>query len=373
MDIDIKILNKPFPIYTERAQFDKLVAELGTYDNFKDKFNSMTQEELEKWTLVFSEVKNSTVMSAVSTLFMKNRTKFWTSKKYSLLWHKKNVKQSLTESLNEQKIIKYNANFLYTYLAKKYIEKYGEDDALCSNGWMNVIPEAGKQCITDILWLFPLSPKQMGISPCLDCNVQEFWIAIPDIADNKKMLAQAIKLFGFSLSHEEESAIRTEQFGTPWIILTFEADFQGYVNENIYKNCKYLYHVSPSKYEHRILNQGLVPYSKNNWYLYPPRVYLLFDKIYKNETGQEHVADRNVFIDIAKQLVEARIMTKNQYVNDYEYTVYRIKVKELDGAMKFTYDQNFWPLGIFTANNIPPSVIEVCDRFNVEKETNPSQ
>lgn len=182
MDIDIEILNKPFPIYTERAQFDKLVAELGTYDNFKDKFNSMTQEELEKWTLVFSEVKNSTVMSAVSTLFMKNRTKFWTSKKYSLLWHKKQ--------------------------------------------------EAIKQCITDIIWLFPISPKQIAISDCFDCDVQKFWITIPNIADNKKMLVHAIKLFGFDLSYEEVSTVITKHFKTPWIILTFEADFREY-NKNI--------------------------------------------------------------------------------------------------------------------------------------------
>jgi len=146
-----------------------------------------------------------------------------------------------------------------------------------------------------------------------------------------------------------------------WIAIQFEPKFQDVINYKIIHNHKYLYHLSPTKYENKILKNGLIPKSKNDKFNYPYRVYLLMDK---NETFN---INKTYLISVAKMLLNSRTsLITNQYINDNEYTIYQIDISKLNKNINFYYDANLYPLSIFTVDNINPNAIQIIDRIKLK-------
>ena len=102
----------------------------------------------------------------------------------------------------------------------------------------------------------------------------------------------------------------------------------------------YLYHVSPAKYDERILKIGLIPKSKSKLANHPERIYLT-----KTEKDAEFLADKFTTFD------------------GYGiYTIYKIDIHKLiqqNKNIKFYKDPAFPERGIYVTVNIPPSCIQV--------------
>lgn len=105
----------------------------------------------------------------------------------------------------------------------------------------------------------------------------------------------------------------------------------------------YLYHVSPTKYEDRILKIGLIPKSKNKIATHPERIYLT-----KTEEDAEFLADKFTELD-----------------NTKTYNIYQIDLHALlkhNKNVKFYKDSAFTDKGIYTTVNIPPNCIHLVKK-----------
>ena len=77
------------------------------------------------------------------------------------------------------------------------------------------------------------------------------------------------------------------------------------VTDKIYSECKYLYHITKSKYVNKILNFGLQPKSHSKKAYHPERIYLLSDKVaYSDINKYKKMLDGDVIIriDLSKTL-----------------------------------------------------------------------
>jgi hypothetical protein len=144
-----------------------------------------------------------------------------------------------------------------------------------------------------------------------------------------------------------------------WVSIQFEPKFQEIITQELKNNHNFLYHISPTKYEQKILKYGLIPKSKNNKFNYPYRVYLLMDK------NNNFNLTKSYLISVTKMLLNTKLnIVKNQYFNDNNFTLYKIDISKLKNNINFYYDANFYPLSIFSTDNINPEAIEIVDHIN---------
>ena len=334
-----------------------------SYNEFIAKFESMTLEELQTWDVLYSFMHYS-IMSHLNIMF-KNNT-FKTASPYCLLGtHSMPIKRKIFEG----EVLTMTHERVMHMLVKNFVKKHPEDVPYAPE-WCTPLVNAGQYCAEEITRNFPFSPKQIGLELGIYVDdISKIFIAIPDIEDNKSVITKAMSFFGYFLLEDVYNEHRSKAYGTPWHVLTFSPKFQRYVTEQIFKNNKFLYHISPSKFEHKILKQGIVPLSKNERFSYPNRVYLI----------QEYVDTKHTFLDkfdyvkeaikAAEMLTKGKILIRDKFVDEYEFTVYRIDVTKLSKNTQFSYDLEYEPLGIFTTNNIAPAALEVVGHFNL----NPKQ
>lgn len=356
-------INPAAPRIQECATIDNVKALF--YNDFVAQFHTMTKSELDKFDLDYSYTHHKfLVMSNIYRLWIQKE--FWSSKKYSLI-HLCNPNKRL---LKEGEVVSVSASIVIKSLTKGFIDKYGEEaKKMYAPEWCGCLKNAGYTCIKDIIHFFPLSPKQVGLNPTADYRVENFWVAVPDVKDNIKMLEQAASLYGYSLLTQQKDSNRSGTYDTDWVILTFAPDFQPYIDEEVYEENNYFYHISLQKNEKDILEHGIMPRSDNNTFHYPPRVYMMREKgsftTYKED---EVELDTNTILNLSKVLVKSRLLGKPGKDEDYIYTVFRIKTSDIDEDINFSYDMDFYPLGIFTMSRIPPNVLYVVGHFDSRED-----
>lgn len=181
---------------------------------------------------------------------------------------------------------------------------------------------------------------------------------IPNINDNILFMDESMKCFGYYRSCNVDVKALFPKIGNmdEWVVLQYEQRVQEFINDKI-RQQTYLYHVSPTSKEHKILKNGLVPKSKNEQFGYPDRVYLLNEEIININEGLQSVAD---------MLYAGKTKSRTPYVNYKEYTFYRIDISKIPNNVNFSIDYNFAPLSVFSADNIPPYAIEIIGHYIIQ-------
>ena len=115
-----------------------------------------------------------------------------------------------------------------------------------------------------------------------------------------------------------------------------------YIDEanDIVRDCKYLYHLSPLSYMEKIMNYGFVPKSNNGAFMYPDRCYFFMDTMNIN--------------DIKSWIPSFKKANKNY--NKSKYVLYTIDVNKIRNNVIFYLDPNLKG-GIYTMDNITPNTI----------------
>lgn len=249
--------------------------------------------------------------------------------------------------------------------ADKTVEIFGNVKRLkhfIAPEWLKEVMETPEDAIAQIQYCFNLVPKQIWIKNEHD-NVKYIMVRIPDINVNIQFIERAMSFFGYFCSHKELIPVKYQT--VDWLLLQFEPHYQEVITPQILENYKYLFHVSPTKYEHKILKQGICPSSKNDSFDYPARVYMTLEY---RETEQG-VLEKNTLENLRRicgMLYRAKVEKGSATKSDTVYSIYKIDVSKLREDINLSYDENFYPLSIFTPDNIPPYAIELIEHYNAQ-------
>lgn len=130
--------------------------------------------------------------------------------------------------------------------------------------------------------------------------------------------------------------------------IIFQPRFKAPVEDNTLPD--YLYHVTPKKYEEKILKKGFDPRSKNKFEAHPERVYFA--------VGLDNITE---------------LIRNKKFLNDdeKEFVIFRLDVKKLisnpnNTDIFFYKDDSFKDKAYYTVDNISPRYIEVIKRFNID-------
>lgn len=138
------------------------------------------------------------------------------------------------------------------------------------------------------------------------------------------------------------------QYKNQEVWLGYEPHFSKVITPVIREKYKYLYHATPTVHLNKILQQGLVPRSKNGLFFYPDRIYCMGGRISKEESK----ALGNI----------KRERAKTKPHDDNSYTLISIDVSKLPAGIKF-YADPMAPNAFFTHENIPPHIIKPIMTF----------
>ena len=338
--------------------YKKSLTESGLMSSgYKFSLTHFTEDELKKMEVDYRHLDVLTSFNCPLSLVL-NRKDF---KPYcALVLRDTNVKH-MTEGL----VCTYDAEKVKKILTNSKNRKLFV--ALRAPWWLERLQQTPRNARSQILKYFPLKSENVLIVQTPD-NENYIYIAFPDIEDNEAIIDRAMTAFGYFPCAFTEDNVVNENTGIVWKRKHYEPKFQKPIKNALIKTQKCLYHISPTKYEHKIIKQGLIPKSKNNAFTYPDRIYLFLDNT-RTEEGYAEMDD-SMLLDITEKLFTI-IQPKrdDKYVNDYEYTYYRIDVSKLRNDTNLMYDQNFIPFGIFTADNIPPEAISVIRRFDMHNVT----
>lgn len=127
----------------------------------------------------------------------------------------------------------------------------------------------------------------------------------------------------------------------------------------------YLFHVSPSINDKKILKNGLIPKSKNYQFNYPDRIYLLGDKNVKNDP--EFI--KRICFELFKPILDK--MSKENCDDEHirkisKYSLFRIDFGKLN-KINLYRDKNALNFeSFFTMDNIHPNLIEKIDEIHIQ-------
>lgn len=179
-----------------------------------------------------------------------------------------------------------------------------------------------------------------------DDDHMHFWFVLKPGSNSIEPLKRKMDSFGYYLAVEDNV--------DEGVYMQFEPKFDEYFKGSELK-FKFddigFYHVAPAFLKDKILKNGLVPKSKNNFLKYPDRVYLMR----ATTEGKKDVCE------LAYELYEK---SANKISNGM-YSLFGIKSDGLDDV-KFYIDKNL--LGcdsFFTYENIPPKNIVFLEDFDV--------
>lgn len=171
---------------------------------------------------------------------------------------------------------------------------------------------------------------------------KQFLVAIKKNSPSIKTFKRTMESFGYFCSSED---VRISA-----ILMQFEPKFDEYIKGSEFrkKSGNTFFHVSPIRYADKILKNGLVPKSKNNFLIYPDRVHLIYND--GNLATPHMMADMLYTVD------------RNQH-NNGQYALFGVSIQGLDNV-KFYRDWNVENFeAYFTYENIPPQNITFIEQF----------
>lgn len=256
-------------------------------------------------------------------------------------------------SVKKHIIKKYKPSFTYKALPEHIKQILGETD------WLLKISSSSINAFNSVVSYYDLEEWQFNIITNDDGTQTHITILIPNINDNILLMDETMVCFGYyrSCNLDVKTIFPQVKNMDMWVILQYEQRIQSFVNDKIREE-KYLYHISPSSLEHKILKNGLIPKSKNDKFNFPDRVYLL----------KGSLTDVNFDLqNVAEMLYSSKnIHISNDYIKENEYTFYRIDVSKISSNTNFSIDYNFFPLSIFSVDNISPFAIEVINHYLIK-------
>lgn len=163
-------------------------------------------------------------------------------------------------------------------------------------------------------------------------------------------LIRTMQLCGYFLSAPKMNVLRNRDGQKT--TLQFEPKYDHDVKDDILKGEKELLHITLSKNVEKIKSIGLTPSSKNKFFNYPERIYLL-----KGSIPYEDI------LDLAELLASVYNYNNKGEKRDYDYSLLHLDVNKLPDTIRLFPDSNFESYGLYTIDNIPPSVITKIERL----------
>lgn len=197
---------------------------------------------------------------------------------------------------------------------------------------------------------------------CFDVNegengVKKIFVKINEDSTPKNLVIAAFEYCGYFHSVDKETRYCEDGIYTT---LVFEPKHQKDDTSEILKNNKHLYHISPRVFEGSILKRGLSPKSKNIYFKYPERVYLISE-------GCKETYIFNLAWQISESISYDNLWKNidDANKNPYTWTIYEIDAAKLQDDIRVFKDPN-WEYGIFTPDNINPSAIIRYGHFDFD-------
>lgn len=179
-----------------------------------------------------------------------------------------------------------------------------------------------------------------------DNNEELIAVFLPNNRYDKEKFCSDMSMCGYYLSHIQPYF----NFDT----LYFEKRHQDKISD-IAEKYEYIYHVSPLKYEKKILINGLIPKTLSKLGFHPERIYFTTNVNYCEaiayELQQVAIEKYNKETDVNKKK-KLEFDAKNK-----EYVVFRVKTANIQDV-NFFFDPNMQE-AIYTNENIKPDFIEI--------------
>lgn len=174
----------------------------------------------------------------------------------------------------------------------------------------------------------------------------------PGILKNSKLLKEAMSACGWSLAYKSH-IFKNKML---WRAMSFEPIFQENVANEARKE-KFLYHWSPFYNLEKIMAQGLLPKSKNQFFDYPERLHLI-----KGNTSSKDI------MFLGKQLSD----TNKTKQNNGKYILFSIATDKIPITDEIYYDpryeEGYYMKVPISANAIKPIFgynFKTNERFNI--------
>lgn len=179
-----------------------------------------------------------------------------------------------------------------------------------------------------------------------DNNEELIAVFLPNNRYDKEKFCSDMSMCGYYLSHMQPYF----NFDT----LYFEKRHQDKIS-NISEKYEYIYHVSPIKYENKIITDGLSPRTLSKLSYHPERIYFTVNIEYCQAIAYEL---QQVAIEKYKKETDIEKKKKLKYdAENKEYVVYRIKTTDIQN-IDFFFDPNMQE-AIYCKENIRPEIIEI--------------
>ena len=187
-------------------------------------------------------------------------------------------------------------------------------------------------------WQFIVTTTKNGI---------QLILVYADDGVNGDILCEKMKYMGWSKSYELKPK---EKNGIVVRAIGFDPMYQEVIDD-VKERWKVLYHLSPKYNEETIMKNGLVPSTRNEFFKYPPRIYMVTPNIPMSELEK-----------LASNLNKFEKNTENGGV----FTIYRIKTSMIPDNVELFYDPRF-DYGVYSTKPIPTSAI-VGKKYIMAKE-----
>lgn len=157
------------------------------------------------------------------------------------------------------------------------------------------------------------------------------------INQNSQIVISEMEIMGWTKSYTTPTKIIN---GVPIVAISFDPLYQPSINSTV-RQWDYLLHLSPLYNKENILKKGLIPFSKNTKFDYPPRLHFLKPTIPQMK-----------LYEIGKQLCQANINS----LNDGNYCLFRIDLSKVSKDIEFFFDPRY-EYGIYTKQKIDNNAI----------------
>lgn len=132
--------------------------------------------------------------------------------------------------------------------------------------------------------------------------------------------------------------LNTDNFG-----IYFDAKYDVEISNDELPN--YIYHISPSVYDDKIIKIGLAPKTKNKLSTYPARIYF----------------------GLTIEAVSGLLTNPPFLRGNSKFTIFKVNFEELNKVrdIRFFKDPIYMPNGIYTYENIPPEYITIIKKLDI--------
>lgn len=201
--------------------------------------------------------------------------------------------------------------------------------------------------IADLMRYFHLSIKNFELTRDKNNRPWGLNILIPAIEENVENIKKAMKFYGYFLSKKDDIKENT------WVKLNFEPKFQ----PQIYLQSNILYHWTTSRHLNKIFNIGLCPRSTNTFLKYPDRVYLI------DSQNMDEIMRKGHTLYSKEKSKDNCLNNSSDYfdkkgIRHMEYALLKIDADKIKKMVSFHKAYNY-SNSVYTADNIPPGVIEI--------------